>query len=142
MDENCPWGDSTPNLKGVRLTQDEKLWLGRAVCTSVYKMSFLCQTYNLDRRRLHEVVSLVRRNRKPRAKAGRPFLLDSVSIDNVRTYSEMHANCSGIELSELVIAEHVASVNRTLIDPTLIENIRPMCNRCVRNYVKRFVKDI
>ena len=92
-----PWNGSHADLSSNKLTETEKLWLGREVASRRQTPISLAKRFNLKRNTIQWYGRLVKKGKKPRSSSGRPRKIDNIGLENICSFkkdeSDEHLNC-------------------------------------------------
>jgi hypothetical protein len=102
----CPFGDEEENLKGRKLTAEEKSWLARMILTQEASVEYLCERYKLASRRLWEYAYRTQIGIVFHETGGRPKALDAISHEICYTRAQQEPRLSNAELRDFLRTEH------------------------------------
>ena len=79
-DSNCPWGSGNTDLSTVKLTVENRIWIGNYIIHNKGSGGKLAKRFNLKPDRVREMARNLKKVLKLFSQIGRPRLLDAISI--------------------------------------------------------------
>lgn len=143
----------TEEIKGVdgdagKLTPEHKQWLADCVTSGKSSARALGKKFNLKARVLQKYVARARTGGKFHSGAGRSTLLDSVSMQAIKTFVADNCNLSGDTLREkleeeinkqrFVTLSRVKSDSKNAAQPAEVSRVS---RRSMRRYVQFFLSE-
>ena len=130
---DCPWAENAINLRGTRLTVEQKLWLGKQMSLHEKCAKYLQERYQLKRTVLWKYQKCYRSQIPMRLSWGRPRAIDFESQQIIRTY--VRSESPSKELFKVVLKEeHESTVRRN--KPGIDDNaIKPLSKRTIGRYI-------
>ena len=125
-----PWGNSKPNLRGVRLTEEEKAWLGQRVHRNRKEVKKLMMRYDLNRKTLEKYAKCFREGVTIKASSGRKSILDADDLKELKAFvgkTRIHKS-----LDEVRIKVNELAMNRATERGMYGPQVKPISNRTFR----------
>ena len=127
-----PWGDYPVDLTGIKLTIEQKTWLGEFMITTQNSEYILRNRYKLKRTQLWHYRKCVQDNIKIYKGRGRPRVIDEMGIEEITNYVRSESPSKEL-FKQVLMQEHVNTVCRRKpgIDA---DGVKPLSKRSVNRY--------
>jgi hypothetical protein len=127
-----PWSDNVVDLREVKLTIKQKLWLGKIMAKRKRALKTLQDQYSLRTRVLWKYRRCYLDNIKMFPRGGRPRAIDDESVENIRHFVRSESP-SKTQFEHVLIEEHASTVcrRRPGIDA---DEIIPLSKRSIGRY--------
>jgi hypothetical protein len=128
-----PWGRNILDLRGVRLTIEQKLWLGEFMTTNKNAHKIIKNQFFLRRRVLQKYQHCFRNNIRMFSGGGRPRAIDEEGIENVCNFLITERPTKD-HFKQILKDEHAQTVCRRILglDP---DDVKVLSQRSVGRYM-------
>ena len=114
IDDECPWGNESVDLRNLRVTKAEKMWLAKQIVESRSSVQELKKIYKISKTQLYFYAQNYRKSTVCHEKAGRPRALDEESIKIIDEYVAENLPVPDFPLRCLIRAEAIETKRRRM----------------------------